>query len=204
MNSLKFGINYNLEGGLEKAKQDWTKVEKKLQGMIGKSSMKIKLGIPTEKDITNLEGVAKRLKGLKIEPITPETKNAIRTLVRELKNMEKILVKIDRLNKTSKVPVSGARANQVNATTLQREALAEEKLRAAKVRTTQAQLRLSEAQRKAVLSQNKAIATTKRQTSAYRTQSSTLGGLKRMVGTYIGVFAVARIAKQNQKDYWRV
>ena len=112
MDSLKFGINYDLEEGLEKAKQDWTKVEKKLQGMIGKSSMKIKLGIPTEKEITTLEGVAKRLKELKIEPINPETRNAIRTLVRELKNMEKILVKIDRLNKTSKVPVSVARVDR--------------------------------------------------------------------------------------------
>ena len=207
MDSLKFGINYDLEEGLEKAKQDWTKVEKKLQGMIGKSSMKIKLGIPTEKEITTLEGVAKRLKELKIEPINPETRNAIRTLVRELKNMEKILVKIDRLNKTSKVPVSVARVNQINATTIQREALAQQKLNKAKtdaiwaeerlaqskIKTTHAELRLSEAQRKAELAQKKAIATTKKQTSAYRSQANTLGSLKRMVSTYIGVFAIARV-----------
>ena len=142
--NLNFGIHFDLEKGLKDAQADWAKVEKEFTN----KTIKIKVSVPKATTIDNLEEVTKRLKELKIEPVTLETKSAIQSLVRELKSMEKVLIEINRLNNNSKVPIVTAKANKVNASIVQQEALAQEKLTQAKIRTEKAQLQLEAAQRK--------------------------------------------------------
>ena len=98
---LKYSVNFDLDEGLKKAQEDWKKVDKQLQAMVSDKGIKIKVSIPNSKDMTELEQVAIRLQKLKLEPITFETRNAIRTLVAELKNMERYC-SIDRTNKSHK------------------------------------------------------------------------------------------------------
>lgn len=180
--NLNFGIHFDLEKGLKDAQADWAKVEKEFTN----KTIKIKVSVPRAATIDNLEEVTKRLKELKIEPVTLETKSAIQSLVRELKSMEKVLIEINRLNNNSKVPIVTAKANKVNASIVQQEALAQEKLTQAKIRTEKAQLQLEAAQRKGT-------ATTKAHTSAYSKQAGMLDSLKRTFAAYTGLFAVARI-----------
>ena len=180
--NLNFGIHFDLEKGLKDAQADWAKVEKEFTN----KTIKIKVSVPRAATIDNLEEVTKRLKELKIEPVTLETKSAIQSLVRELKSMEKVLIEINRLNNNSKVPIVTAQANKVNASIVQQEALAQEKLTQAKIRTEKAQLQLEAAQRKGT-------ATTKAHTSAYSKQAGVLDSLKRTFAAYTGLFAVARI-----------
>ena len=180
--NLNFGIHFDLEKGLKDAQADWAKVEKEFTN----KTIKIKVSVPRAATIDNLEEVTKRLKELKIEPVTLETKSAIQSLVRELKSMEKVLIEINRLNNNSKVPIVTAKANKVNASIVQQEALAQERLTQAKIRTEKAQLQLEAAQRKGT-------ATTKAHTSAYSKQAGMLDSLKRTFAAYTGLFAVARI-----------
>ena len=180
--NLNFGIHFDLEKGLKDAQADWAKVEKEFTNR----TIKIKISVPKATTIDNLEAVTKRLKELKIEPVTLETKSAIQSLVRELKSMEKVLIEINRLNNNSKVPIVTAKANKVNASIVQQEALAQERLTQAKIRTQKAQLQLEVAQRKGT-------ATTKAHTYAYSKQAGMLDSLKRSFAAYTGLFAVARI-----------
>lgn len=180
--NLNFGIHFDLEKGLKDAQADWAKVEKEFTNR----TIKIKISVPKATTIDNLKEVTKRLKELKIEPVTLETKSAIQSLVRELKSMEKVLIEINRLNNNSKVPIVTAKANKVNASIVQQEALAQERLTQAKIRTEKAQLQLEAAQRKGT-------ATTRAHTSAYSKQAGMLDSLKRSFAAYTGLFAVARI-----------
>lgn len=188
---LKYAVNFDLEQGLKQAQEDWKKVDKQLQAMVSDKGIKIKVSVPTSKNMTELEQVAIRLQKLKLEPVTPETRNAIRTLVAELKNMEKILLKLDKLNSKGigQGALDTARVNKINQQASSQAALAEERLAAAKLRTEQAQLRLDAAQRRATT-------TTHAHTSAYSKQAGMLDSLKRSFAAYTGMFAVMQIVRK--------
>lgn len=192
-NMLKYSVNFDLDEGLKKAQEDWKKVDKQLQAMVSDKGVKIKVSIPNSKDMTELEQVAIRLQKLKLEPITPETRNAIRTLVAELKNMEKILLNIERINKGAKV--YGSRSADANKEAIAQQKLnkaktdaiwAEERLAQSKIKTEQAQLRLD-------IAQKKATTTTNAHTSAYSKQGNILNSLKTSLMSYIGLFGAIRL-----------
>lgn len=192
-NMLKYRVNFDLDEGLKKAQADWKRVDQQLQAMVSNKGINMKVSIPNSKDMTELEQVAKRLQKLKLQPITPETRNAIRTLVAELKNMEKILLNIERINKGAKV--YGSRSTDANREAIAQQKLnkaktdairAEERLAQSKIKTEQAQLRLD-------MAQKKATATTNAQTSAYNRQGNALNSLKTSLRSYIGLFGAIRL-----------
>lgn len=73
--NLIFPIGFDLQKAVEVAGQDWDKkYAKKLEDYINKRPIKVKF------DFENLTDVKTRLAQLKIEPITPETKAAVKEL----------------------------------------------------------------------------------------------------------------------------
>lgn len=96
--NLIFPIEFDLQKAVEKAGQDWEKTyAKKLETYLAKRPVRVKL------DFEKLEDVKKRLDQLKIEPITPETKTAIKELARELQVLAKALEKVQKFSKTTQL-----------------------------------------------------------------------------------------------------
>lgn len=123
---LMFPIGFDLDSATKGAINDWDKTyADKLEKAIQKRPIKIKLSYDV-KQLDNLDAVQKRLKELKLAPVTPETKGAISSLVSELKKLETILVKIQSLNQKSatvsaKAATEEARTKDILARTLARE-----------------------------------------------------------------------------------
>jgi len=123
---LMFPIGFDLDSATKNAEQEWgSTYASKLEKAIQKRPIKIKLSYDV-KQLDNLDAVQKRLKELKLAPVTPETKGAISSLVSELKKLETILVKIQSLNQKSalisaKATTEEARTKDILARTLARE-----------------------------------------------------------------------------------
>lgn len=84
--NLIFPIQFDLQKAVERAGQDWDKTyAKKLETYLAKRPIKVKI------NFENLTDVKTRLAQLKIEPITPETKSAIKELASELRTLAKAL-----------------------------------------------------------------------------------------------------------------
>lgn len=94
--NLIFPIGFDLEKGVNEAIKDWDgKYADKLEKAIQKRALGVKLKFDT-KAFDNLDDVKRRLAELKITPLTPENKTAIRDLVRELKELARIMEKIQK------------------------------------------------------------------------------------------------------------
>lgn len=117
--SLIFPVGFDMESAIKNAEEQFKKKEKQLEKAF---TANINLKI-SPKSIDNLEDVQKRLKELRLEPITPESRNAIRTLVAELSQLESILIKIDKLN--AQRTKNATQAALANARTVTEEAKAE-------------------------------------------------------------------------------
>lgn len=171
--NLIFPIGFDLEKAVEQAGNDWDKTyAKKLEAYLAKRPVRVKL------DFEKLEDVKTRLAQLKIEPITPETKAAIKELAKELQTLAKALEQVQKYSKNptkgavdaSRVTLNEERAKAQAALAAQRAAKAEDNLAAARL--------------KAARSANVGTSATISANSAYAEQSTYLSRLIQRMAAY--------------------
>lgn len=110
-----FPIGFDLEEAVKKAGQEWNSTyADKLEKLLAKRAITVNLGFST-KNLNNLDDVKRRLAELKIEPLTPENKTAIKDLVRELKERAKAMEKVQKYSKIQTPELQQALANKANA-----------------------------------------------------------------------------------------
>lgn len=137
--NLIFPIEFDLQKAVEKAGQDWEKTyAKKLETYLAKRPVRVKL------DFEKLEDVKKRLDQLKIEPITPETKTAIKELARELQVLAKALEQVQKFSKTTQL----GQRNFTNDVQIEKLRQANERLEIQKRRVALAEQKHTEAMQK--------------------------------------------------------
>lgn len=171
--NLKFPIFFDLEKGVETAIKDWDgKYADKLEKAIQKRALNVKLKFDT-KAFDNLDDVKRRLAELKITPLTPENKTAIRDLVRELKELARIMEKIQKFKGIELPELQMAKAAKLRKDVAQ----ADEKLRLSQERVRQSEERL-------ILSQQRAAQQADRTSKAYGTQSGYLERLIKRMAIY--------------------
>lgn len=174
--NLIFPIQFDLEKAVNDAGQQWDKkYAKKLEDYINKRPIKVKL------DFESLTDVKTRLAQLKIEPITPETKAAIKELARELQVLAKALEQVKKYSGgVSPDAVRAARINEINQRSADKAAIAHEQARAAAARAEQAEIRLAQAR-------DRNTKSVKSLTAAYKEQSTYLGNLLKRMVAYWGL-----------------
>lgn len=113
--NLVFPIGFDLEEAVKKAGQEWNSTyADKLEKLLAKRAITVNLGFST-KNLNNLDDVKRRLAELKIEPLTPENKTAIKDLVCELKELAKAMEKVQKYSKIQTPELQQALANKANA-----------------------------------------------------------------------------------------
>lgn len=144
--NMTFPIKFDLEKGVNDAIKEWDgKYADKLEKVIQKRALSVKLKFDT-KQLDSLDAVKTRLAQLKIEPITPETKSAIKELASELRTLAKALEQVQKYAKNptkgaidaSKVQLNEQRAKAQAALAAQRAAKAEDNLAAARLKAARA------------------------------------------------------------------
>lgn len=171
--NLIFPIGFDLEEAVKKAGQEWNSTyADKLEKLLAKRAITVNLGFST-KNLNNLDDVKRRLAELKIEPLTPENKTAIRDLVRELKELARIMEKIQKFKGIELPELQMAKAAKLRKDVAQ----ADEKLRLSQERVRQSEERL-------ILSQQKAAQQADRTSKAYGTQSGYLERLIKRMAVY--------------------
>lgn len=137
--NLIFPIGFDLEKAVNEASKEWdSKYAGKLEKMLAKRPISVKLGFNTAK-LDDLDDVRRRLAELKIEPITPENRAALKELVRELKELARIMEKVSNLRGIELPELQAAKAAKMRKEIEQ----ADEKLRLSQERVRQAQERLT-------------------------------------------------------------
>lgn len=171
--NLIFPIGFDLEEAVKKAGQEWNSTyADKLEKLLAKRAITVNLGFST-KNLNNLDDVKRRLAELKIEPLTPENKTAIRELVRELKELARIMEKIQKFKGIELPELQMAKAAKLRKDVAQ----ADEKLRLSQERVRQSEERL-------ILSQQRAAQQADRTSKAYGTQSGYLERLIKRMAIY--------------------
>lgn len=144
--NLIFPIGFDLDKAVADASKEWDSTyAAKLEKALTKKPVSVKLKLDT-KNLDSLDAVKKRLSELKVEPITPETKTAIKELTSELRQLAKALETLQKYSKnptkgavdTSKVQLNEARAKAQAALAAQRTAKAEDNLAAARLKAARA------------------------------------------------------------------
>lgn len=210
-------LGFDLEKGLEEARKIWQSQQTELQKAFN-VDVKVKFTIPTDSKLDKLEDVVNRLKEVKLEPITPDTQQAINSLIRELTKLEKILERIDRLNlknakslgteqakaaltaqrlakakeTEAKATEASARARLSDIKAVQQQVIAEDQARLAKLRVIQAEERLTK-------SRQTHTRTVNTETDALIKQRGVLNGLPQFLNTYISILGGVRLIK-NIRD----
>ena len=176
--NLQFPILFDLEKGVEAAIKEWDgKYADKLEKAIQKRALNVKLKFDTTQ-LDSLDAVKTRLAQLKIEPITPETKSAIKELASELRTLAKALEQVKKYAKNptkgaidaSKVQLNEQRAKAQAALAAQRAAKAEDNLAAARL--------------KAARAANVGTSATRNANKAFAEQSSYLSRLTQRMAAY--------------------
>lgn len=171
--NMTFPIKFALEKGVNDAIKDWNdKYADKLEKAIQKRALNVKLKFDTNA-FDNLDDVKRRLAELKITPLTPENKTAIRDLVRELKELARIMEKIQKFKGIELPELQMAKAAKLRKDVAQ----ADEKLRLSQERVRQSEERL-------ILSQQRAAQQADRTSKAYGTQSGYLERLIKRMAIY--------------------
>ncbi|MCM1066382.1 MAG: tape measure protein [Muribaculaceae bacterium] len=188
---LVFPIGFDLDAAVKKAASDWDgKYADQLQKAIQKRALEVKLKLST-KNFDSLEDVKKRLAELKLEPITPETKTAIKELAAELRTLAKALEQVQKYSAgrgaASPDAVRAARINEINQRNADKTAIALENQRAAAARAAAAEERLAIARDKSAQAAARTAKGVKDLTNAYKEQSSYLNRLLQRMVTYWSV-----------------
>lgn len=181
--NLIFQIGFDLQKAVEEAGQEWDKkYAAKLESILAKRAVKVKL------DFENLTDVKTRLAQLKIEPITPETKSAIKELARELTVLAKALEQVQKYSSKSvgTAEVRGARVDEIEA----KAAAARELARQRAAKAEQAELKLAAAREKSANAANKATTAVNKLTEAYGTQTYYI---ERLLKKMIAVWSVQQV-----------
>ncbi|OKY84368.1 MAG: hypothetical protein BHV69_10125 [Bacteroidales bacterium 52_46] len=177
--NLIFPIGFDLESAVKEAGKEWDSAyAAKLEKLLAKRPVKVELDFDTKK-LNNLDDVKRRLAELKIEPITPENKTAIRDLVRELKELARIMEKVQKFKGIELPELQAAKAAKLRKDVAQ----ADEKLRLSQERVRQAQERLT-------LAQQRAEQQARRTSNAYASQGTYLQKLTQRMAAYWSVHQV--------------
>lgn len=185
--NLQFPILFDLKKGVEAAIKEWDgKYADKLEKAIQKRALNVKLKFDT-KQLDSLDAVKTRLAQLKIEPITPETKSAIKELASELRTLAKALEQVQKYAKNptkgaidaSKVQLNEQRAKAQAALAAQRAAKAEDNLAAARL--------------KAARAANVGTSATRNANKAFAEQSSYLSRLTQRMAAYWSIRQVGNL-----------
>lgn len=202
-NKLMFPIGFDLDKAVKEAGKLWKSTyNKQLSDAL--SAKPVKVGIEFDlkkKDLNNLSSVKEELAKIKLKPITPQTKKAIESLVKELKTLAKILKKIDTLNAAN--ARSTASASAATALAAQRTARANEINQRAAARAKQDAERLAileERKRQAILrtvqAQQRAAAATRKVSSAYKEQDSYISRLIKRTAVLFSIATVVNFIKK--------
>ena len=181
--NLIFSIGFDLEKAVNEAGQQWDKkYAKKLEDYMAKRPVRVKL------DFEKLEDVKKRLAQLKIEPITPETKAAIKELARELQVLAKALEQVQKYSSRSvgTAEVRGAKVDEIEA----KAAAARELARQRAAKAEQAELKLAAAREKSATAANKATTAVNNLTKAYGNQTYYI---ERLLKKMVAVWSVQQV-----------
>lgn len=174
--NLIFPIQFDLEKAVNEAGQQWDKkYAKKLEDYINKRPIKVKL------NFENLTDVKTRLAQLKIEPITPETKAAIKELARELQVLAKAL---EQVQKYSKNPAQLGQQNFRNDVQLEKLRQANERLEIQKRRVALAEQKHAEAMKRSA-------SASKQLSSEFQTQEGYVSRLVKRLAVYASFSAVS-------------
>lgn len=198
--NLIFPIRFDLEKAVEQAGKDWDgKFADKLEKLMAKRPVNIKFNLDV-KNLDNLDAVRKRLAELKLEPITPETRNAIRSLTQELKTLEKILERIQRLNagrestrayineqrllaykeKTHQAEERAKKAAELTEQAKKRTEILQQRLEQQVIRTAAAEQRLAN-------SQKNGVSNIRNASTAYAEQTTYLQRLVQRMAAYYSI-----------------
>ena len=120
--NLIFPIGFDLDKAVADASKDWNDTfAEKLEKRIAKKPVNVKLKFDLSK-IDQLDKVKERLAKLKLEPVTPETKSAIKQLAAELQTLAKALEQVQKFSAgratASPDAVRAARINEINERSL--------------------------------------------------------------------------------------
>ena len=185
--NLIFPIGFDLDKAVSDASKEWDGTyAAKLENALAKKPVSVKLKLDT-KNLDSLDAVKKRLAELKIEPITPETKTAIKELAGELRTLAKALEQVQKYSvarasaspdavRASKIRVNEERAQAQAALAAQRTAKAEDNLAAARL--------------KAARAANTHAKATQNANNAYAEQSTYLNRLIKRMAVYWSVAQV--------------
>ena len=177
--NLIFPIGFDLEKAVNEAGQQWDKkYADKLEKLLIKRPVHIKI------NFEKLEDVKKRLAELKLEPITPETKSAIKELASELKVLAKALEQVQKYT----IKKGSANTYEVRAARLaeieQKRLKQLEYTRIAAAKAEQAEIRLAAAREKSAHAAARTTSGVNALTKAYQTQSTYLDRLVTRMVTY--------------------
>lgn len=166
--NLTFPIGFDLQKAVEEAIQNWDKkYAKRLEQAIAERPVRIKL------EFEKLEDVKTRLAQLKIQPITPETRTAIRELAKELQVLAKALEQVQKFSKTTQL----GQRNFTNDVQMEKLRQANERLEIQKRRVALAEQKHAEAMQRS--------ATASRQlSSGFQNQDGYISRLIKRVAVY--------------------
>lgn len=176
--NLIFPIGFDLESGVEEAIKNWDKYSKELERKLTKRAISLKVDFDS-RNLDNLDAVKKRLAQIKIEPITPETKQSIRELSGELKQLAKALEQVQRFSKTNALGQQSFR----NDLALAREARLTESLEIRKRRAALAEAKHAEAMKRSAAASGNL-------SKAYKTQETYVSHLIKRLAVYAGYHSI--------------
>ena len=176
--NLIFPIGFDLESGVEEAIKNWDKYSKELERKLTKRAISLRVDFDS-RNLDNLDAVKKRLAQIKIEPITPETKQSIRELSGELKQLAKALEQVQRFSKTNTLGQQSFR----NDLALAREARLTESLEIRKRRAALAEAKHAEAMKRSAAASGNL-------SKAYKTQETYVSHLIKRLAVYAGYHSI--------------
>jgi len=177
-NGMTFPIFFDLDKAVKDASNDWDgKYAAQLEKAIQKRTLEIKLKV-TPLNFDSLDSVKQRLAQLKIEPITPETKTAIKELAAELRTLAKALEQVQKYSARAGGTPEAVRNSKI-AVNEQRAAAARELAHQRAAKAAQAEERLAAARLKSANAAEQTARRVNNLTNAYNSQSAIIDRLAR-------------------------
>ena len=185
-----FPIGFDLEAAVKSAGDDWDKkYAKKLEDLIAKRPVNVKLTFDTTK-LDSLDAVKRRLAELKIEPITPETKTAIKELARKLNQLARAMEAVSKYTisrgMASPDAVRAARIAEIDA----RRNVALERQRKLQADVRIKEERLALAREKAARAAERSASATRNANREFQAQDGYVSRLLKRLAVYASFNAV--------------